>query len=517
MRIESLRAMLHGYPIAVVATALVFWVRWLLDPWLNEECPFSLFYLSVLLTAWIGGTGPAMLAIALGTFFAAFIFIRPQSSLYIGSVSEIVQLSIYVFVNCVATLLFERVKRQHHLAEQRSRDNELLSNSLREADDKKNEFLALLAHELRNPLAPMRSGLAILEREADCTGPVRRVLRVFARQTNNLTRITDDLLDISRFSRGMVELQIEKFDVREAIDDAIEMTADQINDFAHVFQRLIPPEPVWVNGDRLRLAQMVANLLSNASKYTPPGGRIVLELEGGPGDATISVRDNGIGFPPEQAANLLQPFMQIDASRTRDYGGLGLGLTIVSRLAALHGGQLSASSRGPGLGSCFALEVPSLDCEGGSGAAVPDVQDAEAADIAPAASCEEVNHVRRLLLAEDNPDAAELLSELLQSEGFEVSLARDGIGAMQLATSTAPEVCILDIGLPGLDGYEVARRIRRLPHMKDARLIALTGWGSPKDRELSEQAGFDLHLVKPIDYHVLLKHLQSNASMCEVG
>ena len=289
---------LRGYAVAVVSTALVALWRLLLDPYLKEECPFSLFYLSVLLTAWIGGTGPAILAIALGTVLAAFFFIKPQSSFAIDSVSEIIQLSIYIFVNCVAAILFDRVKRRRTLAEQRSRDNEQLSQSLREADERKDEFLALLAHELRNPLAPIRSGLVMLDREPQAGKTIRRIQGIIERQTNHLVRITDDLLDTSRLSRGRVELQIKRMDLRTAIHDAVEMIGCQFEERSHTFQLLMPAQPVWIDGDRVRLAQLAANLLGNAAKYTPPGGRIVLEVDSTPSTNSILVRDNGIGFPP---------------------------------------------------------------------------------------------------------------------------------------------------------------------------------------------------------------------------
>ena len=504
-----------GCVIAVVSTGLTVWVRILLDPWLNHECPFSLFYLSVLLTAWLSGPRPAILAIILGSFFATYFFIHPVSSFALDSVSEIVQLVMYFFVNCIAVLLFNLVKHQRGLAEERSQENELLNRSLREADVRKDEFLALLAHELRNPLAPIRTGLIVLNREPHSAETTRRIAAIIERQTNHLTRITDDLLDTSRFCHGKVELQITCMDLRDAIEDAIEMTTGQFEEKAHAFQKLIPNQPVWVEGDRLRLAQLTANLLGNAAKYTPPGGRIVLDIEQTSATASIVVRDNGIGFPPEETARIMLPFMQMDTSRTREYGGLGLGLTIVSRLAELHSGSLSAQSRGPGRGSCFTVKLPTVLAPA---TVVPKRElDSSQDDYSTEIEYQSDNvSPKHVLIVEDSPDAAELLQELLESEGFKVSIAKDGVDALQIASQSIPDICICDIGLPGMDGYEVARRIRRMDHGDQTFLIALTGWGSTSDRQLSMEAGFDLHQVKPIIYSELLQNLtrgkKSNAN-----
>lgn len=499
-----------AYGTAFVTTAMAVWARNWLDPHLDDECPFSLFYLSVLLTAWTAGAGPAYLATALGTAAAAYFFIKPQSSIAIDSVSEVVQLSIYVLVNCVAAVLFDRLQRQRQLAEQRSRDNEQLSASLREADERKDEFLALLAHELRNPLAPIRAGLEMLDRDEAASSTVDRVTRIIERQTTHLVRLTNDLLDVSRFSRGKLELQVGPLDFRDAVSDAIEMTAGSIAERNHRFQRLIPDSPVWLMGDRVRLAQLTANLLGNAAKYTSPGGCIVLEVESAGGWVTLSVRDNGIGFPPDQAENILLPFRQMDMTRTREYGGLGLGLAIVKTLAELHLGELSATSGGPGRGSCFTLRLPAMP---------PEMQEEleksfpklrampVSASTAPTEPTAE--EPKRVLVVEDGPDAGDLLCELLEAEGYAVQLARDGVSAVQLAGGRLPDVCVMDIGLPGMDGYEVARRIRKLDPLRRAKLIAVTGWGSDADRAQSHAAGFDVHMVKPIIYSELLAEISA--------
>ncbi len=504
------------YATAIVSTGVMIWVRSLLHPWLNEECPFSLFYLSVLLTAWIAGSGPAVFAVVLGTVAAAHFFIPPSSSLMIADHADMLQLIMYVFVNCVAIFLFDRAERQRVLAENRSAENERLSDDLKMADLRKDEFLALLAHELRNPLAPIRSSLALLERKENSLDVIRRARDVIYRQTMHLIRITDDLLDVSRFCRGKVELQVQRMDLRKAIADAIEMVDSSIHSKSQRFKSLVPNHPLWVNGDRVRIAQLTANLLGNASKYTPEGGRITLNLEQIDDLISIVVSDNGIGFAPDQADRILEPFVQMDASRTREYGGLGVGLTIVSRLVALHGGTLSAASRGPGMGSCFTVTLPAAEVLANS-----IEQDSSTSDdapkpfainttVSPQQSVAKAELRRRsLLLVEDNVDASAILAELLQSEGYQVHLAMDGVEAIEKATAHRPEIIIMDIGLPGMDGYETARRIRRSRVNAQAKLIALTGWGGPTDREMAIQAGFDLHLIKPVEFRELLNAVEN--------
>jgi two-component system CheB/CheR fusion protein len=433
----------------------------------------------------------------------------------IDNFSDQVHLSIYVLVNLIATLLFSRVQRQRRLAETRSVENERLSQSLRDADNRKDEFLALLAHELRNPLAPIRTSLALLNRKPDSIESVKKAHGIIERQTNQLVRITDDLLDIARFCQGKLELQIGRIDLRDALTDAVEMVECLIEAKSHRLQLLMPQGPVWVDGDRVRLAQLTANLLGNAAKYTPQGGRITLQVDCEDSTVAIVVSDNGIGFFPGDADRILEPFMQIDTSRTREYGGLGVGLTIVQRLVTLHRGQLIANSRGPGLGSCFTVNLPAAQTQH---AEEPVSEFHLPRTIASEVESFGLSHLQEstistgrkptVLIVEDSHDAAELLGELLESEGYHCHVANDGIAALQLVHRNCPDVVILDIGLPGMDGYEVARRIRRLEFAKHVRLIALTGWGGPADRELTREVGFDLHLVKPVSFAELLSVIE---------
>jgi len=499
------RRLIQRYSTAIACTACAICGRMMLRPLLHDECPFSLFYLSVLLTAWIAGTGPAVFAMALGSLSAAHFFLPPASSLYINDPADLLQLSIYIVVNSIAISLFYRVAWQHRLAERRLVENEALSTSLREADERKDEFLSLLAHELRNPLAPIRSSLALLDRSPGSVEVMGRVKKIIERHTNHLIRLADDLLDIARFCRGQVELQIDRLDIRTAINDALEMTESLFVEKNHRLQLLLPQEPVWVDGDRIRLAQLTANLLGNAAKYTPPGGRVTLQVEQFGDEFSLIVRDNGIGFASSEAERILEPFIQIDTTRTREYGGLGLGLTIVNRLVGLHGGQLQVQSRGPGQGSCFTVQLM---------VALPPEestllrQSTVANNGCFSQTMRNADRRGRVLIVEDNRDSGELLCEMIESEGFSARLAHDGFAALQEFTSFSPDVIVLDIGLPGMDGYEIAGRIRRLESGSRTRLIALTGWGRSTDRILSKQAGFDDHLVKPVVFSELLHHVR---------
>ncbi|MCA9078586.1 MAG: response regulator [Planctomycetaceae bacterium] len=527
-RIQVL-GILSRYSTAIAATGLAIWGRFLLDPWLHEECPFSLFYLSVLVTAWIGGIGPARFAIVLGSLSAAMFFIRPASSIFIEDFADFLQLSIYVIVNCVATWLFRSAERQRIDAENRSAENQRLSQSLRDADARKDEFLALLAHELRNPLAPIRSGLSLMERNPSAQQS-ERACQMMRRHTDHLVHLTNDLLDVSRFCRGTIKLEKSRVNLDESIENAVEMSMGLIQEKQHRIHILSPSGPLWVNGDPVRLTQMIGNLLSNAAKYTPHGGRITLRSDVDRQMITISVEDNGIGFPPGEVDHILEPFVQMNMSRTRDHGGLGVGLAIVDRLAGLHGGRLIAHSNGPGLGSCFTLELPSAEIASNVNQSPTHAQSDASNSLSHSVQTDPTETAesrvasnsgparvsgRRVLLVDDNVDAAQLLADLLRTDGYDVLLAHDGFAALETASQEKTDVIVLDIGLPGLDGLEVARRLRRSPATAMVKLVALSGWASISDRKRGKEAGFDTYLVKPVNYLELRSALETLQSRAE--
>jgi two-component system CheB/CheR fusion protein len=362
-------------------------------------------------------------------------------------------------------------------------------------NSQKMTFLALLAHELRNPLAPIRNGLHILERTGNQDEQPRRVRGIIERQVQQLTRLVDDLLDVARIERGRVEVQKQRIDLGVVVRDAVETGRSLCDSKGVELSASVPDAPLWLDGDATRLAQAVGNVLNNAAKFTESGGRIEVSLRRDGEEAAIRVRDSGIGIAADVLPHVFDMFMQVDSSLERSRSGLGIGLTLVRQLIQAHGGSVSAYSAGIGQGSEFELRLP-LACDATGPARAE----------APADWPAKVPR-RRILVADDNRDAAESLAEVLKQDGHEVSIAHDGPAALSLAETWQPDVVLLDIGMPGMNGYEVARRIRKQPGGHAIVLAALTGWGQPKDHQLSADAGFDAHLVKPVHHQTLAQLL----------
>jgi PAS domain S-box-containing protein len=368
------------------------------------------------------------------------------------------------------------------------------AEQLREADRRKDEFLAVLAHELRNPLAPLRNGLEILRPMIAGNPIMGRVTDMMGRQVTHLVRLVDDLLDLNRITRGRLELRREPVLLREAVNAAVEASRSLIDAHEHELIVHLADDQLTVDGDVHRLAQVISNLLSNSAKYTPDGGRITLTLERRDDNAVMSVTDTGIGIPPGSLAGIFEMFSQVHSGRDRSEGGLGIGLALVRSLVQMHGGTVTAHSDGLGTGSRFTIRLPAL----------VRLDSRELIPSAVGASAKTVSVVRRrVLIADDNEDAASSLTLWLQQEGHEVCTANDGHQAVVLAESFRPEVILMDLGMPRLDGLEASRKIRSQPWGKAIRIIALTGWGREQDRVRTQHAGIDLHWVKPVDPHAL--------------
>jgi signal transduction histidine kinase len=354
---------------------------------------------------------------------------------------------------------------------------------LRLADRRKDEFLAMLAHELRNPLAPIRTASELLPRIVDSSDArVAATLSVVRRQVKQLTRLVDDLLDVSRITQGRIELQKTTRDLGTILAQALESTAPLLQARHHTVVQPVDPPTLHVEGDSARLVQCVSNILANAAKYTDPGGQVRIDLRREGDIGVLSVQDNGIGISPEMLPRVFDLFVQSERSLDRSEGGLGIGLSVVRRLIDMHGGEVTAHSDGVGHGSVFEIRLPLV--------AAPAPRQA----IVDAASR---NH-RRVLVVDDNRDAADSLSMLLQVQGHEVQTAYDGEQALQMAPQFDADLVLLDIGLPQMNGFEVARRLRS--RGIGARLVALSGYGQPEDLRRSREAGFDAHLVKPVDF-----------------
>ncbi|HZQ71724.1 MAG TPA: PAS domain-containing protein [Burkholderiales bacterium] len=371
-------------------------------------------------------------------------------------------------------------------------DRKIAEEALREADRRKDEFLAILAHELRNPLAPIRNSVAILARKGAADPELAWSRGVIERQVAQMTRLIDDLLDIERISRGKLLLRKELVALERVVDLAMETARPHLNAAGHRVSVVLPSEPVTLDADPARLAQVFSNLLINAAKYTEPGGAISVSAEVEGGNAVVSVEDNGIGFGPELASQLFKPFSQLAAGAARSVGGLGIGLSLVQGLVALHAGSVAAHSDGAGRGSRFSVTLPLAGRDELLGASKKPRPGETASAGVP------------ILVADDNKDAADSLSRLLQIYGHRVRVAYDGAAALELAEEAKPRVAVLDIGMPGINGYDVARDVRAR-YGKDVLLIALTGWGQEADRRRSREAGFDYHLTKPVEPNELVE------------
>jgi PAS domain S-box-containing protein len=359
--------------------------------------------------------------------------------------------------------------------------------ALQEADRRKDEFLATLAHELRNPLAPIAGGLELLELSANDSHSADEIRSMMKRQTQHMVRLIDDLLDVSRITRGKLELRKTTVAISGIVRDAVAATRPLIDDVRHQLTVRLPDQPLLVDADANRLTQVLTNLLNNAAKYTPREGRIELAAQRAGSDVVLTVTDSGIGIPPDKLDCVFDMFTQIHDSRMFGHTGLGIGLTLVKRLVEMHGGSVEAQSRGPNFGTTFTIRLPAL-------AQVP----TELVGAPQSLQDGKRPLKRRVLVVDDNLDALDTLSRLVEALGNEVLQARDGLEAMEIGQTFQPDIVLMDLGMPKLNGYEAARRLRQQPWGRELTLVATTGWGHDDDRRRTAEAGFDHHLVKPV-------------------
>ena len=360
---------------------------------------------------------------------------------------------------------------------------------LRSADQRKDEFLAMLAHELRNPLAPIRNTSELLARMSADNAQLDTAARIIQRQITQLSRLVDDLLDVSRITRGRIALQRQPVDLRVIVDQAMESVEPLVRERRHTTQLTAGDAALYVQGDKARLVQCVANLLTNAAKYTDVGGKISVELREEADLAVVAITDSGVGIPPDLLPKVFELFVQSERSLDRAQGGLGIGLSVVRQLIAMHDGTVRASSDGLGHGARFELRLPTIPA--------PRTED-------PAPPVRQLA-AKKILVVDDNVDAADSLAMVLNQRGHEAEAVFSPSAAIERAATLNPEVVLLDIGLPGMDGYEVAQRIRAAGG--SARLVALTGYGQPEDIRKARAAGFDAHLVKPVDLENLMRSI----------
>jgi len=369
-------------------------------------------------------------------------------------------------------------------------DQKETQEHLQEVDRRKDEFLATLAHELRNPLAPIRNSVQFLRMSAKDPSASEHAAAIIDRQVNHLVRLVDDLLEVSRITRGKIELRKEPVDLAAIIGSAVETSGPLIEAARHRLNISLPAQPVMLEADAVRVSQVISNLLNNAAKYTEAGGQIWLETRVESREVVISVRDTGIGIPAGMLPKVFEMFTQVDRSVTRSQGGLGIGLTLSRSLVEMHGGTIKACSEGTGLGSEFIVRLPLAQAEESLGEIKADARAADNGQKSPG---------RRILVVDDNIDSAESLGLWLKFMGHEVRLVHEGLATLEAAREYHPDVIVLDIGLPDIDGYQVAERLRQEPNLNGVLLIALTGYGQDEDRQRCYDAGFDEHLIKPVD------------------
>ena len=363
-------------------------------------------------------------------------------------------------------------------------------------DQRKNEFLATLAHELRNPLAPLRNGLQLLKIAKGDSALIERTRHMMDLQLGQMVRLIDDLIDVGRISNDRMELSKELTSLDKVIRQAIETSSPLIHAQQHSLTIELPAHELVLDADAVRLTQVFANLLNNAAKYTPPHGRIVIKADEEGGFAVVRIIDDGIGIPEAQLPQIFEMFVQVDKSLERSHGGLGIGLSLVKRLVGMHGGSVEAFSRGAGLGAEFVVRLPLA--KDGARAPRPVSVEMKSA-LAP--------KTQRVLVVDDNHDSATTLALLLNLMGHETRTASDGVEALEIAERFKPDVALLDIGMPKLNGFETARKMRAADYGRGMLLVALSGWGQDADRQKSSEAGFDLHLVKPVDVAEIQKLL----------
>ncbi len=418
-------------------------------------------------------------------------------------IPEILRAKVSVFADLYRKT--RQLERLNHELEDRVSERtaalEASTIALREADRRKDEFIAMLAHELRNPLAPIRTAVHLM-RVKELPEPQRvRARDVIERQVDHLVRLIDDLLDVSRITRGVISLQRAVVDVRGVIARAIEISRPLVDERGHELVVDMPDVPAFIEGDETRLAQVVGNILHNAAKFTDPGGRIDVRMRRDGQEVVIDIADTGIGIPPEMTDTVFDLFVQAHRGLDRAHGGLGIGLSLVRELVHMHGGHVSAQSRGEGQGSLFSVRLP----VGGPALVSDGVASPGALDLRTVLG-------RRVLVIDDNRDAADSITALLQVAGHQVRVAYDALDALDQAPAFAPEVVLLDLGMPKLDGFETARRIRQERWGCSVLLVALTGWGQAQDRERTAEAGFDAHLVKPVAPRELLEVIARSAA-----
>jgi len=485
-------AVVLRYGAAIVVMLLVAGIRAVLAPLLGTQAPLLPFVLGIFGAAYLGGRGPALLASFLTPILATIAFTDwPQDG---PPMQWVAHAAFFVIIAVLSSCLMHELQKRSRAEREALAIAADHAKALREADRRKDEFLAMLAHELRNPLAPIRNVAYVLSKGGADPATVRRSGQMIDRQATHLTHLVDDLLDVARITRGRVALHRESLSLDSVVEAALETVQPALDARKQAVSIRQPGEKVFVDGDSTRLCQVIANLLTNASKYSPERARIDIVIEGSSVDAFVNVRDPGVGIDAQLLPHLFDLFLQGDRTLDRSQGGLGVGLTIVKLLVEMHGGSVEARSDGLGKGSVFRMRLPRTNPQ--FAAAAPEAPDERKA-VRP----------RRILIIEDNADAAESMRALLRTDAHTVEVVHDGAAGLAKLEEFRADMVLLDIGLPRMDGFMVAHAIRERFALAGRRpkLLALTGYGRDEDRNAALKAGFDGHLAKPVDPRRLLQ------------
>lgn len=496
----------HGYVFAIAITVAALVIREVFfAKILLLDVPFLFFFISTILAAWYGGMGPGLLASFLGGVFSAWYYIKIDILLHNPAAQ--IKLLLFMLAGILFSVLFEslhfnrkRLMYKRQLLEMEVAQRHRAQEELVEADRRKNQFLATLGHELRSPLGAISNALHLLE-DADDEKVRASALTIMRRQAGHMKKLIDDLLDTARVSENKLVITRQPMPLGEALRNALDAARPAIEARGHHVHLNMPELPLWVDGDMTRLTQVFLNILANSAKYTEPKGHIYVTARREAGQAIVSIRDNGIGIAPGVLPKIFDLYVQAESTLTQSQGGLGIGLSLVRRLVVLHGGTVTAQSEGVGKGSEFIVRIPLSSHTPAAAAAARKTQDGPA-------------RKHCILVVDDNEASAQTLAWMMEAMGHQVKMANDGATALRIAPAFHPDVVLLDLGMPDIDGYEICRRMRKLPGFDAVKIIAQTGWGTPEQQQLSKEAGFDAHLIKPVDVAVLEKVLESVTTSC---
>jgi signal transduction histidine kinase/ActR/RegA family two-component response regulator len=499
-----------AYAVSTAAVAIAAGARQALDPYLGDNRPFLTFFAAVALSAWYGGLWCSIFTVALSYLIANLYFIPPYHALDFDSqsLSDWINLLSFLGISSVIIGSIEAMRRARFKAEAGAAQVRLLLTKAEEADRRKDLFLATLAHELRNPLAPLSNALQLWSMRAP-DASVADLRSIMSRQVRQLSRLIDDLLDISRIKHGRIQLRRATGQLRPLIEGAIEAARPLSDHFGHQLRSELAEQPIWVDADPARLTQVFTNLLINAAKHSGTGRRICVSSRSSDGLARVSISDDGAGIPTNMLTKIFEPFAQAEDRQERFYAGLGIGLALVKQLVELHGGTAEAHSAGPGTGSEFIVTLPTVAAPPAADPGLP------AAGVSPDRVACLPRH--RIVVADDVVASATTLAQMLEALGQEVAVVHDGAEAIDAASTAESDMAVVDIAMPGLDGYEVARRLKAAPATHSMILVALTGYGQEHDRSRAFAAGFDHHLTKPVKIEDLQRLVGSLAARSENG